>query len=62
MFGEPFDRQLISLLKPLVQKAIADNKLEGVSVHSEKTVVCMEGPQFSTRAESQIYRQWGGAW
>jgi 5'-methylthioadenosine phosphorylase len=59
MFGEPFDTELISLLKPLIQKAITDNKLE-VSVHSEKTAVCMEGPQFSTRAESKIYRQWGG--
>jgi 5'-methylthioadenosine phosphorylase len=23
------------------------------------TYLCMEGPQFSTRAESQLYRQWG---
>ncbi len=25
------------------------------------TYICIEGPQFSTRAESQLYRSWGGA-
>jgi len=28
--------------------------------HSEGTYVCMEGPQFSTRAESLMHRGWGG--
>jgi 5'-methylthioadenosine phosphorylase len=28
-------------------------------VHRGGTYVCIEGPQFSTRAESRIYRQWG---
>ena len=32
---------------------------EGAEVHSGGTYVCMEGPQFSTRAESQLYRAWG---
>jgi 5'-methylthioadenosine phosphorylase len=31
----------------------------GASVHRGGTYVCMEGPQFSTRAESLIYRSWG---
>ena len=31
----------------------------GASVHKGGTYVCMEGPQFSTRAESLLYRQWG---
>ena len=31
----------------------------GASAHSGGTYICMEGPQFSTRAESEIYRQWG---
>jgi 5'-methylthioadenosine phosphorylase len=31
----------------------------GLTVHSRGTYVCMEGPQFSTRAESFLYRQWG---
>lgn len=29
-------------------------------VHHAGTYVCMEGPQFSTRAESHMHRQWGG--
>ncbi|MBN1629065.1 MAG: S-methyl-5'-thioadenosine phosphorylase [Thermoleophilia bacterium] len=31
----------------------------GASVHLGGTYVCMEGPQFSTLAESQLYRSWG---
>ena len=29
------------------------------TVHAGGTYVCMEGPQFSTRAESRLYRSWG---
>jgi len=32
----------------------------GVLLHRDKCIVCMEGPQFSTRAESVMYRAWGG--
>lgn len=28
-------------------------------VHDGGTYICIEGPQFSTRAESNLYRQWG---
>jgi len=31
----------------------------GRRVHDGGTYVCMEGPQFSTRAESQLHRSWG---
>ena len=31
----------------------------GAQVHAAGTYVCMEGPQFSTRAESHLYRTWG---
>lgn len=31
----------------------------GASVHEGGTYLCMEGPQFSSRAESDIYRSWG---
>ena len=31
----------------------------GAHVHSGGTYICMEGPQFSTRAESDLYRTWG---
>ncbi len=31
----------------------------GATVHRGGTYVCIEGPQFSTKAESRLYRQWG---
>ena len=34
-------------------------KTVGVNVHRGGTYVCMEGPAFSTKAESNVYRQWG---
>ncbi len=34
-------------------------RAEGAKVHPGGTYVCMEGPQFSTRAESHLYRSWG---
>jgi 5'-methylthioadenosine phosphorylase len=32
---------------------------DGAKVHNKGTYLCMEGPQFSTRAESRLYRSWG---
>lgn len=34
-------------------------RVVGVTIHRGGTYVCMEGPQFSTLAESLTYRQWG---
>ncbi len=34
-------------------------KQVGARVHMGGTYVCIEGPQFSSKAESRIYRQWG---
>lgn len=31
-----------------------------IRIHPQGTYVCMEGPQFSTRAESRMHRAWGG--
>ncbi len=31
----------------------------GACIHNGGTYLCMEGPQFSTRAESMLYRRWG---
>ncbi|MGA8108644.1 MAG: S-methyl-5'-thioadenosine phosphorylase [Acidobacteriaceae bacterium] len=43
-----------------VAQAIASScRTEGVSAAFGGTYVCMEGPQFSTRAESNLYRSWG---
>jgi 5'-methylthioadenosine phosphorylase len=39
--------------------AVAAAKAVGARVHDKGTYVCMEGPAFSTLAESQAYRSWG---
>lgn len=49
--AEPFCKDLS---KVLVKSARA----EKAQVHSSGTYLCMEGPQFSTRAESHLYRSW----
>ena len=33
--------------------------VEGLTVHRGGTYICMEGPAFSTKAESNVYRSWG---
>ena len=48
---------------PELAKILADAaeslKLENVNVHRSGTYLCMEGPAFSTKAESNLYRSWG---
>jgi 5'-methylthioadenosine phosphorylase len=51
-FAEPF----CSALSDILYKS-ADEM--GVRVHDGGTCIIMEGPQFSTRAESELYRSWG---
>jgi 5'-methylthioadenosine phosphorylase len=34
-------------------------KDKGITMHKGGTYLCIEGPQFSSRAESYLYRQWG---
>ncbi len=47
-------------VSPEVASVLADCCKElGVTVHSKGTYLNMEGPQFSTRAESHLYRSWG---
>ncbi|GJJ07987.1 hypothetical protein Clacol_002194 [Clathrus columnatus] len=58
-FGDPFSVKLCSWLKDKVEEALTTCGA-GVTLHTDKTVICMEGPQFSTRAESKMYRMWGG--
>ncbi len=52
-FGEP----LCGYLRGVVVDAARE---VGAPVHNGGTYVCMEGPAFSTRAESRLYRSWGG--
>jgi len=46
---------------PVLNKLLleAGKKAVDVTIHPKGTYLCMEGPQFSTRAESNIYRMWG---
>ena len=37
---------------------VASARSENAQVHAGGTYLCMEGPQFSTRAESHLYRSW----
>ena len=51
-FAEPFC--------PVLSQTLFDAAREvGASVHRKGTYVAMEGPAFSTRAESRLYRSWG---
>lgn len=45
----------------LSEKLYASGKTVGASIHKGGTYVCMEGPQFSTLAESNLYRSWGAS-
>ena len=44
----------------LRQMLVDTTKELNVTTHANGTYVCMEGPQFSTRAESLMHRTWGG--
>ncbi|SNX81914.1 related to MEU1 - multiple enhancer of UAS2 [Melanopsichium pennsylvanicum] len=58
-FGDPFCETLRPIVYDVVKQTLGEHNKD-VSVHKDKCVVCMEGPQFSTRAESLMYRTWGG--
>ncbi len=51
-FGDPVCAKLAGVLHKACQQV-------GVDVHLGGTYVCMEGPAFSTKAESNLYRSWG---
>jgi len=51
-FADPFSQSLATRITETASKI-------GMNLHTNKTLVCMEGPLFSTRAESHMYRAWG---
>lgn len=53
--ADPFCPVLSDLLVEAARPLMPD----GRSLHQGGTYLCMEGPAFSTRAESQLYRSWG---
>lgn len=52
MFADPVCAPLRAVLVEAAHEV-------GVKVHDGGTYLCMEGPLFSTRAESKLYRSWG---
>jgi 5'-methylthioadenosine phosphorylase len=50
--ADPFDQSLRELLFKTSERL-------GLRVHPEGTLITIEGPRFSTRAESQMFRIWG---
>ncbi|KAJ7143690.1 Methylthioadenosine phosphorylase [Mycena epipterygia] len=63
-FSDPYAPGLAKWLKGAVKEALAaegsGTKLWEAEDGSGGTLVVIEGPQFSTRAESRMYQQWGG--
>ena len=53
-FADPICRDLLKTVSEAAKRA-------GATVHTGGTYVNMEGPQFSTRAESHMYRSWGAS-
>ena len=51
-FSHPVSAHLLDVLAKAAEEA-------GAVAHRGGTYVCMEGPQFSTLAESRLYRSWG---
>lgn len=51
-FADPVCNELGDILEAACNEV-------GVKVHRNGTYICMEGPAFSTKAESNVYRSWG---
>jgi 5'-methylthioadenosine phosphorylase len=57
-FADPFCPVLSQLLYRVAEENVASKNLR---VHPKGTYLAMEGPLFSTRAESNLYRSWGAS-
>jgi 5'-methylthioadenosine phosphorylase len=53
-FGDPVSKVMVESLTKACDSVKA-------TYHKGGTYICMEGPQFSTRAESNLYRSWGAS-
>ncbi|QSZ36135.1 hypothetical protein DSL72_007260 [Monilinia vaccinii-corymbosi] len=56
-FADPFDEKVAKIVRECGHALEG----EGIVMHDKGTIICMEGPAFSTRAESHMYRSWGGS-
>ena len=51
-FAHPFCARLHDVIIPAASEI-------GITLHQNETLICMEGPAFSSRAESRLYKSWG---
>lgn len=56
-FADPVCSQLAGVLADAAESL----KIPEISIHRSGTYLCMEGPAFSTKAESNLYRSWGAS-
>lgn len=56
----PLMRRWLISTRQTAQHDNQTSKLDFVHLHEKGTYVCMEGPAFSTKAESHMHRAWGG--
>jgi 5'-methylthioadenosine phosphorylase len=57
--GSSARRLRASVLQDPQRHRLRERRQAGATDHKGGTYVCMEGPQFSTLAESKLYRSWG---
>ena len=50
-FGDPFCTHLAKISASVLERL-------DITYHENETLICMEGPAFSTRAESRLYKSW----
>ncbi|KAJ9450868.1 S-methyl-5prime-thioadenosine phosphorylase [Diplonema papillatum] len=55
-FGHPVCKKFMDLAEKVIGEALPETKL-----HVGGTYVCMEGPAFSTQAESRLHKSWGAS-
>ncbi|HAE06247.1 MAG TPA: S-methyl-5'-thioadenosine phosphorylase [Richelia sp.] len=53
-FGDPICPNLAGILADAIMSA----NIPDINLHRRGTYICMEGPAFSTKAESNLYRSW----
>ena len=58
-FAKPICPVLAAATEAAANRVLSKQQTNRPTVHHGGTYVCMEGPQFSTRAESLVYRSWG---
>ncbi len=56
-FADPFCNEMNAEITEIIDNYFKENQPHK-KVHTNETYLCMEGPQFSTRAESNLYKSW----